>query len=57
VLDGPSDLQVARLQARYAFETGDRGRATSLLEAAKASSGSAWQEDDEITLATYRDGN
>lgn len=57
VLDGPSDLLVARLQARYAFETGDKRRATTLLEAAKASAGSAWQSQDEVTLVSYRQSN
>lgn len=54
-LDGPPDLDVARLQARFAAATDKPLRAMQLLEAAKASSANAWRPEDEQTLASYRE--
>lgn len=56
LVEQDAESATLRLEARYAFASGDGARAVELMESAKAEAGTDWSVADERALASYRAG-
>lgn len=54
LVEQDSEPATLKVEARYAFVSGDSVRAVELMESAKAEAGAGWSAADERALASYR---
>jgi DNA-binding winged helix-turn-helix (wHTH) protein/tetratricopeptide (TPR) repeat protein len=51
-----ANIQSLKVQARFAFESGDAAKAVDMMERAKQLAGDLWADESEAAYRVYRDG-